>query len=220
MARRLPLQSGEPMIWIAAVRLLFVVIALASVAVFDVPHRGRVALVLAAAALPWAVMALAATRRNPRFAPNPLVALVDLVVLGGVQVAEPEAYAGVRFVALFFVATHAYFLGEMRGLVVAAAAVVALVPAAALLHGIPIHGGMLPYYEVLFAVSALSCGLLVGRFRTGESAARSEAAPAPGPVFPSLRSRCRGDRRSARRAPACSPGRCGRAPCWRAGPSR
>ena len=108
----------------------------------------------------------------PRFAPNPLVALVDLAVLGGVQVAEPEAYAGVRFVALFFVATHAYFLGEMRGLVVAAAAVVALVPAAALLHGIPIHGGMLPYYEVLFAVSALSCGLLVGRFRTGESAAR------------------------------------------------
>ena len=44
MARRLPLQSGEPMIWIAAVRLLFVVTALASVAVFDVPHRGRVAL--------------------------------------------------------------------------------------------------------------------------------------------------------------------------------
>ena len=175
MARRLPLQSGEPMIWIAAVRLLFVVTALASVAVFDVPHRGRVALVLAAAALPWAVMALAATRRNPRFALNPLVALVDLAVLGGVQVAEPEAYAGVRFVALFFVATHAYFLGEMRGLVVAAAAVVALVPAAALLHGIPIHGGMLPYYEVLFAVSALSCGLLVGRFRTGESAARLRA---------------------------------------------
>src|SRR5256886_7788895 len=63
----------------------------------------------------------------------------------------------------------------MRGLVVAAAAVGALVPAAALLHGIPIHGGMLPYYEVLFAVSALSCGLLVGRFRTGESAARLRA---------------------------------------------
>ena len=35
MARRLPLQSGEPMIWIAAVRLLFVVTALASVAVFE-----------------------------------------------------------------------------------------------------------------------------------------------------------------------------------------
>ena len=101
--------------------------------------------------------------------------------LAPVQVAFHEQYASQCGFCTpgFLIATHAYFLGEMRGLLVAAAAVVALVPAAALLHGIPIHGGMLPYYEVLFAVSALSCGLLVGRFRTGESAARTSIRRAP-----------------------------------------
>lgn len=175
VARRLPIQSGEPVVWIAGVRVLFALAALASVLIFDVPHKGAATAVLAGAAVPWSLAVLAATRRDPEFSLSPLVAVVDFVVLGGVQVAEPEAYAGVRFVALFFIATHAYFLGELRGLVAGAVAVIALVPPAALLHHIPISGGMLAFYDALFGVAALSCGLLVGRLRTAESAARLRA---------------------------------------------
>ena len=76
--------------------------------------------------------------------------------------------------ALFLIATHAYFLGEGRGLVVALAGVVILVPLAAL-EGVPFSGGMLAFYEVLFAVSAICCGLFVARLRTAESAARLRA---------------------------------------------
>jgi signal transduction histidine kinase len=175
IARRLPVQSGEPVVWIAAVRLLFVLAALASVVLVDSPDRGALVMVLALAGLPWAAGALWATRRQPAFSLSPLVAVVDFAVLGGIQLAEPEAYAGVRFVALFFIAAHAYFLGVARGVLVAAVAVVALVPAAALLNRIPVHGGMLAFYEALFVVSALACGLLVGLIRTAESAARLRA---------------------------------------------
>ncbi len=175
VARRLPIQSGEPIVWIAAVRVLFAVTAFASVLVFDVPHQAPAAIVLGAGALPWSVVVFIATRRDPEFSLNPLIPVVDFVLLGAIQVAEPEAYAGIRFVALFFIATHAYFLGELRGVAVAAVAVIALVPAAALLHHIPIGNGMLAFYESLFAVAALSCGLLVGRLRTAESAARLRA---------------------------------------------
>ncbi|MBV9214517.1 MAG: sensor histidine kinase [Actinobacteria bacterium] len=175
IARRLPIQSGEPVVWIAGVRLLFAAAALAAVLSFAVPHRTASAIVIGAVGLPWSIAALDATRRRPNFSLNPLVAVVDFAILGGIQVAEPQAYAGVRFVALFFVATHAYFLGELGGLVVGVAAAVALVPAAALLRQIPVSGGMLAFYETLFAVAALSCGLLVGRLRTAESAARLRA---------------------------------------------
>jgi signal transduction histidine kinase len=105
---------------------------------------------------------------------NPGVAIGDLVVLGAIQVAEPASYAGVRFVALFLIATHAYFLGELRGLGVALAGVVVLVVTAALVD-VPFGGGMLAFYEALFALSAICCGLFVARLRTAESAARLRA---------------------------------------------
>ena len=174
IARRLPLQSGEPIAWFAALRLVLVVAGLVSVAAFDVPHRGRVALVLGAVALPWALAALALARRSPRVALGIWLAAVDLLILGLVQVAEPDAYAGVRFVALFLIATHAYFQGELRGLALAAAGVAFLVPVAYVVDT-PIDGGMLAFSEALFAVSALCCGLFVARLRTAESAERMRA---------------------------------------------
>jgi signal transduction histidine kinase len=80
----------------------------------------------------------------------------------------------VRFLALFLIATHAYFLGELRGLAAAIVAVVLLVPAAPLLD-VPLSGGTLAFYESLFALSAVCCGLFVARLRTAESAERLRA---------------------------------------------
>jgi signal transduction histidine kinase len=95
-------------------------------------------------------------------------------VLGAIQLAEPAAYGPLRFVAIFLIATHAYFIGELRGLAVALVGIAALVPAAAFID-VPIHDGMLAFDEVLFAVCAICCGLFVARLRTTESAARLRA---------------------------------------------
>jgi signal transduction histidine kinase len=105
---------------------------------------------------------------------SPPVAFGDLLVLGVIQLAEPAAYGPVRFVAIFLIATHAYFLGELRGLAVALVGIVALVPLAPVLDG-PTSGGMLAFDEVLFSVCAICCGLFVARLRTAESAARLRA---------------------------------------------
>jgi signal transduction histidine kinase len=174
IAPRLPLQSGEPVVWFARLRLALAALALLSAIVFDVPHKGRTVAVLAALALTWSAAVLRLAERRPELAMSPAVALGDLLVLGAIQLAEPPSYGGIRFVALFLIATHAYFLGELRGLAVALLGVVVLVPAAALVD-VPFSGGMLAFYEVLFAVSAICCGLFVARLRAVESAARMRA---------------------------------------------
>jgi signal transduction histidine kinase len=174
IAPRLPLQSGEPVVWFARVRLALAALALVSVLGFDAPHQARAAAVLALA-LAWSAGVLRLAGRQRDLAMSPAVAVGDLVVLGVIQVAEPASYAGVRFVALFLIATHAYFLGEVRGLGVALAGVVVLVPAAALLDELPVRGGLLAFYEALFAASAICCGLFVAHLRTTESAARLRA---------------------------------------------
>jgi signal transduction histidine kinase len=171
LSRRLPLQSAEPMVWFAYLRALIVIAGLISVAAFDVPNRGRVALAIAAVAVPWAAWLVVLARRHSPIAMSPAIAAGDLLILGLVQVAEPASYAGVRFVALFLIATHAYFQGEARGVAVAAAGIAFLVPVAALVDT-PIDGGMLAYSELLFAVSALCCGLFVARLRSAETAER------------------------------------------------
>ncbi|MEA2387337.1 MAG: hypothetical protein QOG41_110 [Thermoleophilaceae bacterium] len=174
LAPRLPLQSGEPVLWFARLRLLLAGLALASALIFDVPHKTRIVVVLAAVALTWsaAILVLASRRRDD--AMSVAVAIGDLVVLGVIQVAEPESYAGLRFLALFLIASHAYFLGELRGFAVALAGVVLLVPPAIVLSEPP-EGGRLAFYETLFAISAIGCGLFVARLRTAETAARLRA---------------------------------------------
>lgn len=168
---RIQLRSSEPVLWFAYLRALIVVAGLASVAVFDVPNRGRVALAIALVALPWAAWLVLEARGRSSVALHPAIAAGDLLILGLVQVAEPASYAGVRFVALFLIATHAYFQGERRGVVVAVAGIAFLVPVAALVDT-PLDGGMLTFSEALFGVSALCCGLFVARLRTAESAER------------------------------------------------
>ena len=166
-----PLQSAQPVVWFAYLRAVIVAAGLISVVAFDVPHRGRVALVIAALAVPWAAWLVVQARRRADFGLSPAIAAGDLLILGLVQVAEPASYAGVRFVALFLIATHAYFQGPRGGLAVAAAGIAFLVPVGAVVDK-PFDGGMLVYSEVLFAVSALCCGLFVGRLRSAESAER------------------------------------------------
>jgi signal transduction histidine kinase len=174
IAPRLPLQSEEPVVWFARLRLILAVVGLASVLTFDIPHKAATAIVLASVAVPWSAGLLALAGRRPERAMSIGVALGDLVILGAIQVAEPLSYAGVRFVALFLIATHAYFLGEVRGLAIALAGVLVLVPAAAFL-AVPPEGGRLAFYETLFGISAIGCGLFVARLRTAESAARLRA---------------------------------------------
>jgi signal transduction histidine kinase len=174
IARRLPLQSYEPAVWFARVRLALAVGALAAVVLFDVPHRTATAVVLLAVALPWCAGLLVLARSRPRLVVSLPIAIGDLVVLAAIQLAEPMSYGGVRFFALFLIATHAYFLGELRGLAVALAAIVLLVPAAVFLD-MPLHDGTLAFYEVLFSLSAICCGVFVARLRTTESAERLRA---------------------------------------------
>jgi signal transduction histidine kinase len=171
---RLPLQSDEPAESFARVRLALAAAALVAVLLFDAPHRARTAIVLAAVAIPWSAALLVLARRRMELVMSPAAAAGDLAVLAVIQIAEPSSYGGVRFVALFLIATHAYFLGELRGLAVAIGGVVLLVPAAALLD-VPIHDGTLAFSESLFAVSAICCGLFVARLRTAESTERLRA---------------------------------------------
>jgi signal transduction histidine kinase len=156
------------------VRAALVGAGLLAAILFDVPDKTRAIVVIAAVAVPWAAGVLTLAARRPELAMTPAVAIGDMVVLGAVQLAEPAAYAPLRFVALFLIATHAYFLGELRGLAVASAGVLALVAPSPFVN-VPLGGGMLAFDEVLFAVSALCCGLFVARLRTTESAARLRA---------------------------------------------
>ena len=170
----LPVESVQPVRWFAGARMFLAGAALVSVAFFNQPHQGRLALVLGLAAVPWSAGVLAIAYRRPQEALSSWVAIVDMVLLGVVQLVAPDSYAGVRFVALFLVASHANFQGERRGLLVAVAAILALVAASPFLD-VPPSDGLLAFYEVMFALSALCCGLFVGRLRTTESAARIRA---------------------------------------------
>ena len=55
---------------------------------------------LAALALTWSAGTVRMAERRPKLAMSLAVAIGDLVVLGAIQLAEPAAYAGVRFVAV------------------------------------------------------------------------------------------------------------------------
>ena len=169
---RRPMRTAEPLLWFAYLRAVIVTAGLVSVVAFDVPHRGRVAVVMAGVAVPWAAWLVLQARRRPELAPSRWIAGGDLLILALVQLVEPASYAGVRFVALFLIATHAYFLGERGGLVVAGAGIAGLVPVSALSESTPVDDGRLIFSECLFAVSALCCGLFVARLHHAESVER------------------------------------------------
>ena len=171
---RVPIESARPILWFAWLRVAMVAIALVGLAVLDVPDRERLLVLVAAAAVPLALGVLVLAMRAPSLALNPVVGLIDLAILAVAEAIAPDTYAVVRFLALFLVAAHAEFLGELRGVALAVAAAVLLVPIAATTDA-PVSGELLVFYETLFVASLLAAGLLMGRLRTAESTSRLRA---------------------------------------------
>ena len=171
---RLPLDSALPVLWFAVIRTLVVLVALGSLVVLGFPYEGQLTTVLAAVALPWALLLVLVARRSPQIALHPLIAVGDFAVLVVIESVVPETYGAVRFVALFMVAAHAHFQGERRGLAIAAAGVATLVIVGAATED-PLAGHLLEFYETLFVVTALATAAVIGGLRTAESAGRLRA---------------------------------------------
>lgn len=175
MRTRLPIESDRPILTFALVRLGLTLAAILAVLLLNVPERGDMLAVLAGGALPWTVLVLIVAVVEPDTALNPVVAVGDFALLLLLQTVAPESYGAVRFAALFLVAVHAHFQGEVRGLAVAGLGAAALVIPGAINGGGPTSGGLLAFYETAFVLTALATGLLVGRLRTTESASRLRA---------------------------------------------
>jgi signal transduction histidine kinase len=171
---RVPVESIAPMAGFGLLRIGLAVSGFLAVLIFDVPERGQLLLLSGAVAVPWAIAVRLLIQRNPHLTLNPVIAIVDLLILALVEIAVPESYAGVCFLVVFLVAAHAQLQGEQLGVSLAVLAIAIFVPIAFLTNG-PVDGGLLAFYEVLFAASVLSAGFLMGRLRSAESSGRLRA---------------------------------------------
>ena len=175
MADRMPIESRRPVVAFGTVRLALAVGSLVLTMVLGFPYHGRLAAALAIGGVPWSAAIFFLARRSPDAAQHPLVAAGDFGLLLAVELLVPETYGAVRFAALLFVAVHAHFQGEIRGLAVAVGGGGALILVSVLRGDAPVHGDTLTFYETAFGVAAIATGLLVGRLRTTESASRLRA---------------------------------------------
>jgi two-component system, NarL family, sensor kinase len=175
MAGRLPIESNRPVVIFAAVRLALAIGSLLLTVILGFPYHGRLAATLAIGGVPWSAAIFWLARRSPGAAQHPLVAVGDFGLLLAVELLVPETYGAVRFAALLFVAVHADFQGEIRGLAVAVGGGGTLIVGSVLRGDAPVHGDTLTFYETAFGVAAIATGLLVGRLRTTESASRLRA---------------------------------------------
>ena len=175
MADRMPIESRRPVVAFGTVRLALAVGSLVLTMVLGFPYHGRLAATLAIGGVPWSAAIFFLARRSPDAAQHPLVAAGDFALLLAVEVLVPETYGAVRFAALLFVAVHAHFQGEIRGLAVAVGGGGALIIGSVLRGDAPVHGDTLTFYETAFEVAAISTAVLVGRLRTTESASRLRA---------------------------------------------
>jgi two-component system NarL family sensor kinase len=175
MLRRLPIESSQPLVVFAAARFAVAVAALVALIVLGFPYGGRGIAVVAGLGLPWTIALLLVVRRNPEAMLHPLVACGDLAVLVGIELLVPEAYAATRFTALFALAAHAHFQGERRGFAIALGGSLVLVLVTVLRDDTPLDDELLPFYEIVFVLSAIAIGAVVGSLRTAESASRLRA---------------------------------------------
>jgi signal transduction histidine kinase len=171
---RVPIESPAPIAWFGVLRLGIAVSAFVAVLVFDVPDRTALLVLSGAVAIPWALGIVLAVRRRPELTLHPVIGVVDIVILAVVELVVPESYAGVCFLVVFLVAAHAHFQGSQLGVGIALLALAVFVPIAAF-GDPPVSGGLLAFYEVLFAASVLSAGLFMGRLRAAESTGRLRA---------------------------------------------
>jgi signal transduction histidine kinase len=175
MLRRVPFESAGPVLVFAATRVVATALAVLGIVVFGLPDNTTAALLVGAVAIPWTLFVLFVTRRDPGFAINPIVPIVDFSLLVLLEVVAPETVGAVRVAALFLVAAHAHFQGERRGMAVAALGSAALVIASAIRGDEPVDADVWAFYELVFVVAALATGLVVGTLRTAESASRLRA---------------------------------------------
>src|SRR5436305_3446661 len=171
---RPPIESTEPVLKFAGLRLLLTITALVALVATGTPFHGHLTIVVAAVGLPWAFGNLLLAQRRPELALSPLVAAGDFAILIVVELVTPQTYGPVRFLALFFIAAHAQFQGQGRGVVAALAISAGLVPIAAT-RGAPVSGDMLAFYESIFVVSALATALTAGNIRLSEQTGRLRA---------------------------------------------
>jgi signal transduction histidine kinase len=171
---RPPIESPEPVLKFAALRLLLTITALVALVATGTPFHGHLTIIVAAVGLPWAFGNLLLAQRRPEMALSPLVAAGDFAILILVELVTPETYGPVRFLALFFIAAHAQFQGQGRGVVAALAVSAGLVPIAAT-RGAPVSGETLAFYESIFVVSALATALTAGNIRLSETTGRLRA---------------------------------------------
>src|SRR3954454_16180642 len=109
---RVPIESPRPIAWFAALRVAIVAVVLIGLAIFDVPNRDELIVLVAAVGAPFALAVLYLAQRAPMVALNPAIALIDLGILAVAEAIAPSSYAAVRFLALFLIAAHAHFQGE------------------------------------------------------------------------------------------------------------
>lgn len=171
---QLPIESAHPVVAFARARLAIAALGVAAVAVLDFPYKGELFVAVALIALPWSVIAFLMALRRPDLYLRPWIAVGDLAALGAAEAVAPQTFAGVRFVALFFVAAHSHFLGERLAVLIALLASAILIPVGALAGG-PVEGNLAAFYDTLFALSALAIAVIVGGLRSAESTGRLRA---------------------------------------------
>ena len=169
-----PLESVEPVRGYAMVRVELALCGLLAAALLDFEHSGRLALLLLAIFLPIALGILYFSQRSPEVALNPLVAGVDLVSLAVIMALVPASYAAVQFCALVLALAYPLVRGELRGALFAAVTVGVLVPVAFLADP-PVTNDRLIFYELVFAVAAITGAIFTGRIAASESLARRRA---------------------------------------------
>ena len=175
MLRRLPTESTQAGVLFAGARVVVALAALITLVALGFPYHGRGAAVVGGVALPWAVALLLVARRNPSAVLHPMVAVGDIAVLLAIELVIPEAYGATRSAALFVLAAHAHFQGERRGFVIALVGSLVLVAGTALRGDTPLDSDTLAFYEIVFVLSAVAAGVVVGSLRTSESASRLRA---------------------------------------------
>lgn len=168
------IESAEPVRGYALIRLELVLAGLLAALVLDFENDGRLAIALAAVLLPFALSIVFIAQRAPGVALNPLAAAADLVSLAALIALVPASYVAVQFCALLLVLAYPLVRGELRGAAFAGAVVVVLIPVT-LLVDVPVERDRLLFYELVFAVAAITGAVFAGRLAEAETTARIRA---------------------------------------------
>ena len=113
-------------------------------------------------AVPWSLFNLQLARHAPERALNPLIVAGDMLMLASIELAAPETYGAVRFIALSLLAVHAHFRASASAWPWPACRSCPVTPTA--LRDWSLGGDLLVFYEAVFAASAVchrgTCGTL------------------------------------------------------------